>query len=157
MWRPAALRRSLRWARRPRDVCGRMRRGRARGDGHPRRIVDHGARCWMRVRHGRRPGPGQPRSGPSSPHPCRCYRPRVAGRTGANLERNTTDRGARMTDTNAIEQAREALRQVYDPELGLDIVALGLVYGLSVEDGRLVIEMTPVSYTHLRAHETDSY
>ena len=41
------------------------------------------------------------------------------------------------------ELVRAALSEVYDPEIGIDIVSLGLVYGTHFEDdGTLVIEMT---------------
>ena len=47
--------------------------------------------------------------------------------------------GARASD----ELVRAALSEVYDPEIGIDIVSLGLVYGSHFEDdGMLVIDMT---------------
>ena len=43
-------------------------------------------------------------------------------------------------DVAAIE---EALRDVIDPELGINVVDLGLLYGLSIEpDGTVVLDMT---------------
>jgi metal-sulfur cluster biosynthetic enzyme len=36
----------------------------------------------------------------------------------------------------------EVLRTVYDPELGVDIVALGLVYGIDTSDGGIHVSMT---------------
>jgi metal-sulfur cluster biosynthetic enzyme len=39
-------------------------------------------------------------------------------------------------------RALEALGQVWDPELGLDIVALGLVYDVRIDGERVEIDMT---------------
>ena len=40
------------------------------------------------------------------------------------------------------EQVRRRLFEVMDPELGVDIVDLGLVYDVTVKDGRATILMT---------------
>ena len=59
--------------------------------------------------------------------------------------------GAAPEDTVSIARASNelvlaALSEVYDPEIGIDIVSLGLVYGSHYEDdGTLVIEMTLTS------------
>ncbi len=41
---------------------------------------------------------------------------------------------------NASDVAR-VLQGVYDPELGIDIVSLGMVYGIAVRDGSIAVEM----------------
>ncbi|UOF92796.1 iron-sulfur cluster assembly protein [Fodinisporobacter ferrooxydans] len=42
-----------------------------------------------------------------------------------------------------LEKVREQLLEVYDPELGLNVVELGLIYHMEeVADGQLVIDMT---------------
>ncbi len=44
------------------------------------------------------------------------------------------------------ELVYDALRNIYDPELGIDIVSLGLVYGVTLdENGTLVVDMTLTS------------
>jgi metal-sulfur cluster biosynthetic enzyme len=40
------------------------------------------------------------------------------------------------------EQMIEALRQVIDPELGINVVDLGLIYSAELEDGQARVSMT---------------
>ncbi|TLS50668.1 DUF59 domain-containing protein [Paenibacillus antri] len=40
------------------------------------------------------------------------------------------------------DQVRETLKQVFDPELGVNIVDLGLVYDITVEEERVNVTMT---------------
>jgi metal-sulfur cluster biosynthetic enzyme len=48
--------------------------------------------------------------------------------------------------TPTLEDLEEALRDVVDPELGINVVDLGLVYGLHLEDDNsLTIDMTLTS------------
>ncbi len=43
------------------------------------------------------------------------------------------------------EQIREKLKQVIDPELGIDIVSLGLIYDVRYEEGEAEIDLTLTS------------
>lgn len=45
-------------------------------------------------------------------------------------------------DPSMVDTIDQALRNAYDPELGIDIVALGLVYNVIVEPGRVQVDMT---------------
>jgi|BEDMetMinimDraft_2_1075160.scaffolds.fasta_scaffold02931_4 metal-sulfur cluster biosynthetic enzyme len=47
-----------------------------------------------------------------------------------------------LVPTMSEEAVREALRDVIDPELGYNIVDLGLVYDIAAEDGTIEVIMT---------------
>ena len=40
------------------------------------------------------------------------------------------------------EDVKDILRKVIDPEIGINIVDLGLVYGVDIDNGRLNVDMT---------------
>ena len=48
-------------------------------------------------------------------------------------------------DPERYDELEEAMRDVVDPELGINVVDLGLVYGLAVEEKTAVIDMTLTS------------
>ncbi len=40
------------------------------------------------------------------------------------------------------QEVKERLKDVVDPEINIDIVTLGLVYGLEIKEGKVSIKMT---------------
>ncbi len=70
-----------------------------------------------------------------------------AGRSAADLDVATADVAtAPASDLPSRDDLEEAMRDVVDPELGINVVDLGLVYDLRVDDARLVtIDMTLTS------------
>lgn len=69
----------------------------------------------------------------------------------ANVTANETEAPERaqtpgVSDSGEVEEVKEALRDVVDPELGINVVDLGLVYGVTVDDAKhAVIDMTLTS------------
>ena len=60
--------------------------------------------------------------------------------------------------TTSVDDVTEAMKDVVDPELGINVVDLGLIYDVMVDDANIaILNMTltsaacplPVSYTHL--------
>ena len=47
-----------------------------------------------------------------------------------------------MLCDEVLERTWTSLRSVYDPELGIDVVSLGLVYDIACVDDRVLITMT---------------
>jgi metal-sulfur cluster biosynthetic enzyme len=69
------------------------------------------------------------------------------GRTAADLDRETGPAAAPAAgDVAKIEDLEEAMRDVVDPELGINVVDLGLVYDIRIEpDNTAIIDMTLTS------------
>lgn len=65
-----------------------------------------------------------------------------AGRGAADLP----EQQAPSADAAKVEDVEEAMRDVVDPELGINVVDLGLVYGINVaEDNTATLDMTLTS------------
>ncbi|MFC3994444.1 metal-sulfur cluster assembly factor [Nocardiopsis sediminis] len=52
---------------------------------------------------------------------------------------------ATPVDTALVEEINEALKDVIDPELGVNVVDLGLLYGVNVDSGIITLDMTLTS------------
>jgi metal-sulfur cluster biosynthetic enzyme len=66
-------------------------------------------------------------------------------RGAAGMPEPPPDPGAGAADAAELDDIEEAMRDVVDPELGINVVDLGLVYGLAIDDRIATIDMTLTS------------
>jgi metal-sulfur cluster biosynthetic enzyme len=65
---------------------------------------------------------------------------------GSAAQESQGSQAAAGTTTKEVEDVLEALRDVVDPELGVNVVDLGLVYGVTLDEGgEATIDMTLTS------------
>jgi metal-sulfur cluster biosynthetic enzyme len=66
--------------------------------------------------------------------------------TGTHAEDTAADAGLAGGTSPEVEDLLEALRDVVDPELGVNVVDLGLVYGVTIDDDKIAtVDMTLTS------------
>ena len=66
--------------------------------------------------------------------------------TDEKIELPEVDLAAAGTSPAKVEDVTEALKDVVDPELGINVVDLGLIYGITVDDtSTAIIDMTLTS------------
>ena len=66
-------------------------------------------------------------------------RPDLAHLLGEEKGNAGSSESARPAETTPEEQVREALKGVIDPELNLNVVDLGLIYGIQTQDGSVKV------------------
>jgi metal-sulfur cluster biosynthetic enzyme len=67
--------------------------------------------------------------------------PEVTKEAESGNKPNSSNAGGEVTE----EKILEVLSEVYDPEIPIDIVNLGLIYGIDIQGGIVVISMTMTS------------
>lgn len=68
--------------------------------------------------------------------------PVSGGTDGSGAPSGVGPEWVKLSASDVLDAAWDALRGVYDPELYLDVVSLGLVYDVRDENGAVVVEMT---------------
>jgi metal-sulfur cluster biosynthetic enzyme len=53
--------------------------------------------------------------------------------------------GSGGTSTLTVDDVTEAMKDVVDPELGINVVDLGLLYGVHIDDSNVVLDLTLTS------------
>jgi len=54
---------------------------------------------------------------------------------------NRPEWDAEKTNPELVKKLKDGLREVMDPELGLDVIQLGLIRNLKIEDGAAIVSM----------------
>jgi metal-sulfur cluster biosynthetic enzyme len=67
--------------------------------------------------------------------------PEVTKEAESGNKQNSSNSDVEVTE----EKILELLSEVYDPEIPIDIVNLGLIYGIDIQGGNVVISMTMTS------------